>query len=357
MTPRVTKTLGWAGVILVSGIGASTPALAEQLDIVLPGGSIQRAVDAAEPGDTIFILPGVYRESVLVTKSHVTLAGAGPDTVITGGVKRAGNSCAEAGNGICVLGTAGHVVRDVHIHSLTVSGFKKNGIWASRTDRLGIHGVTARNNGKWGIAQDRSTRSAIVDNTARDNADAGILVANMIDKEGGASDTQGTVIGHNDLIGNRIGVTVRRVRHLWIEHNYIAKNCGGVFVVGDENKPKTGALTVSHNRVYRNNKRCAGSARREGHPVIGVQGAGIVLTGAEDVLVTKNKVRGNVGTEPLSGGIVLYRSFSGTVDNRNVISRNIALNNSPADVANRDKGTGNKFIRNLCQLSEPADLC
>lgn len=41
---------------------------------VHPGGhSLQRAVDAAGPGDTIFIYPGVYQGPIVVDRDDVTL--------------------------------------------------------------------------------------------------------------------------------------------------------------------------------------------------------------------------------------------------------------------------------------------
>ena len=39
--------------------------------------SIQAAVDAAQPGDTIRICPGVYNEQVVITKANLALVGAG----------------------------------------------------------------------------------------------------------------------------------------------------------------------------------------------------------------------------------------------------------------------------------------
>ncbi|MGG8408983.1 right-handed parallel beta-helix repeat-containing protein, partial [Streptomyces sp. 12297] len=69
------------------------------------------------------------------------------------------------------------------IRSLKVSGFKRNGIWASYTDRLSVQRVTAAKNGVWGIAQERSTRGLFSDNVARDNVESGLFIANTVDRE------------------------------------------------------------------------------------------------------------------------------------------------------------------------------
>ncbi|MEV6651952.1 right-handed parallel beta-helix repeat-containing protein [Streptomyces sp. NPDC051219] len=353
MTKRQIKSLACIAVVAATGLGAAAPSAADSRHVVRPGESIQEAVNAAKPGDTIVISPGTYRESVLITKPNLTLRGAGARTVIVpGAAKRSANACAQAGNGICVMGTEKATVDGVRIRALTLSGFKKNGIWATRTDRLTVRKVIAEKNGVWGIAQERSTRGVFRGNIARDNAESGIFIANTIDREGGAIDTEGAVVRDNRLTGNRIGVTVRRVRNLSVARNTLTGNCGGVFVVGDETKPWAGAMTIRNNLIHKNNKFCPGNTRL---PVI--QGSGIVLTGAEDTVVRSNVVTDNVGSSPLSGGIVLFKSFVGALNTNNVIRDNVVLRNGSADLANRDTGTGNTFSGNMCQASEPAGMC
>ncbi|WP_067284949.1 right-handed parallel beta-helix repeat-containing protein [Streptomyces jeddahensis] len=355
MTTRKIKYLGCVAAVAVSGLGAAPPTAAAARHVVLPGQSIQQAVDAAQPGDTIVIAPGTYRESVLITKSRLTLRGAGSRTVIMPPASGAGagNRCATAGNGMCVLGTDAQPVQGTTIRSLRLSGFKKNALWASRTDRLTVQGVIAEKNGQWGIAEERSTRSLFWGNTARDNAESGLFLSNTIDTEAGATDTQGTVVRYNLLQRNRIGVTVRRLRNLTVANNSVTGNCNGVFVVGDEGRPQAGDMAIRRNTIYSNNKYCAQTARL---PYI--QGSGIVLTGAEDTLVEGNVIRGNEGKSTFSGGIVLYKSFVGAVNQRNVIRDNMVLGNTTADLANRDTtGSGNRFSGNLCKVSEPAGMC
>ncbi|SEP93922.1 Right handed beta helix region [Streptomyces sp. yr375] len=354
--------LACAAALLGTGLGAA-PSVAghaaaghsarHTVHRVQPGESIQKVVDAALPGDTVLLAAGTYHESVTVSASGLTLRGMGRDTVIQPdpAVKAVG-ACAEAGNGICVQGTTDKNVEDVTVASLTVTGFTKSGVSATSTDGLTVRNVAALKNGVWGIAAERSVHSLFRDNTARDNGDAGLFLANSINQEQGATDTEGTLVEHNRLEGNRIGVTVRRLRDLTVARNHLTGNCAAVFVVGDENKPKAGFVTVRENRIERNNKSCPKTARLDA-----LQGSGIVLTGAEDSLISDNVIKDNAGTSPLSGGIVLFKSFVGTTSDRNRITGNTLRGNSPADLVNADTGTGNTFEGNSCRESKPAGLC
>ncbi|GAA0922112.1 right-handed parallel beta-helix repeat-containing protein [Streptomyces thermoalcalitolerans] len=352
MTKRHTALLLSAAVLTASTVAVGLPHAHPRTFLVSPGESIQKAVDSAKTGDTILLAPGIYHESVKVTKPGLTLRGAGRDTVLEPAAKATGD-CGERGNGICVEGSKDKRLQGVTIADLTVAGFSHAGVMALDTDRLTVRNVTAEKNKVWGLAEERSVRSQYLNNTARGNGDAGIFLANTITAEEGAFYTGGTKVAHNRLENNRIGVTVRRLRDLTVAANEITGNCAGVFVVGDENKPKAGDLTVSDNQVVENNKYCAATARL---PYL--QGSGIVLTGAEDTLVTRNTVVGNSGKSPLSGGIVLFKSMVGATSENNRIHHNALRGNSPADLVNQENTQHNNTFRgNACRASTPEGLC
>ncbi|GAA2087013.1 right-handed parallel beta-helix repeat-containing protein [Kitasatospora saccharophila] len=325
---------------------------------VAPGSSVQAALDAAAPGDVVELAAGRYPGSVTLATDGVTLRGRGAATVLVPDPADR-SSCAQAGDGVCVTGSAderGVPVRTLSgavVESLTVAGFPRNGIGAAVTDRLTVRRVTVHDNGRQGISVEMSTRTALTDNEARDNGQAGIFVANWYDRKGGALETLGTEVSENRLTGNRIGLQLRRVRGLTVEANLAFGNCGGVFVIGDDGVPRAGALTVRDNVVRANNRYCPPIPRLDS-----VQGTGILLTGTEDVTVSGNQVTDHTGTSPMSGGVVLYPSAVGAPNARAAVTGNALRDNLPADLADRDpRGTGNAFTENACGTSEPAGHC
>ncbi|ARP69890.1 hypothetical protein LK07_08970 [Streptomyces pluripotens] len=367
MTKRHITYLACSSALVGALLGATPAAAVHRVHVVHPGESIQKAVNAARPGDTVLVLPGTYHESVTVKTPGLTLRGVGRRTVIEPTAqqtvpsvpasktssRRASVSCSDGGNGICVVGSKDVPLGDVTVSHLTVRGFPRIGLFSMGTDHLTVERVTAEDTGQWGIAQEHSTRGVFRENTIRGSGDAGLFLANNVKAEEGASDTGGTVIERNRLQDNRIGITVRRLRNLTVARNAITGNCAGMFVVGDENEPKAGALTISDNRVEKNNKYCEKTARL---PFL--QGSGIVLTGAEQTLVTRNLVTGNSGTSPLSGGVVLFKSLVGVTSERNRITGNQLQDNTPADLVNQEAATsGNVFDGNTCRASKPAGLC
>src|SRR5919106_2566069 len=131
---------------LALALAAGAGSAEAKSSVVGPGESIQKAVNAADPGDTI-VVRGVHREDVIITKNGIKLRGEG-DAVIEAPA-RAGSPCSKFGGvlvAICVVGDfnpetgeiTGPRVRDVSISGFTFRGFNDKGAFV-------IDVVAARN--------------------------------------------------------------------------------------------------------------------------------------------------------------------------------------------------------------------
>ena len=70
LTTMALTVLVASGVALAVGIGSA----GAQSSVVGPGESIQRAINAADPGDTI-VVRGVHREDLIIRKDGIKLRG------------------------------------------------------------------------------------------------------------------------------------------------------------------------------------------------------------------------------------------------------------------------------------------
>jgi parallel beta-helix repeat protein len=168
-------------VVLGVGIGSA----GAQSSVAGPGESIQKAVNAADPGDTI-VVRGVHREDVVIRKNGIKLRGE--DAVIQAPTKaKADSPCSRTfgPEAICVLGDVnietgkltGQRVSDVSVSGFTIWDFEIAGpqdLNAFLIDVLGARNTT------------------VVGNRATGNVAGGIITGFSIN----------TTIAKNDLIGS-----------------------------------------------------------------------------------------------------------------------------------------------------------
>ena len=169
-----------ATFVLVSFVVAcgdsSTPPTSNTIT-VQPGESIQAAVDAAEPGSTVMVMPGEYVEThggqaaVLVEKSLRLIAnrdGGGEVKILPG----PGNT-----EGIYVRGTADNFIEGVLIEGFTIDGFQENGIWTFYARDFEIRNNNVGNADHVGIYPQLSAQGLVRDNVAFGGLDSAMWVS------------------------------------------------------------------------------------------------------------------------------------------------------------------------------------
>jgi parallel beta-helix repeat protein len=396
-----------SGVVLGAGIGSA----GAQSSVVGPGESIQKAVNAAHPGDTI-VVRGVHREDVVIPKNGIKLRGE--DAVIEAPTRaKADSPCSKTfgPEAICVLGDVnfdtgeitGSRVSDVSVSGFTIRGFKikgKGGCCAFVIDVEGARNTTVVGNRITGNVASGIVAFSSVNTTIANNhviggpeADQGIIAESssltkivnnvvknyvsgiaVVDSPGtkilsnvarrneivgiflGTQQANAKVVG-NDLSGSEFGIFVSNSQGGSFAANEVHNNCAGVWFTSDfEPGPPSGNFAVKGNTVKDNTRSCRG-----GEFDRNFSGIGIALNGASGMEVTGNHLSGNVPSGPtvVSGGIVVGVDplFGGTTKpmNNSVIGNHFGRNKP--DIFWDKSGSGNRFVGNLCNSSVPSSLC
>src|SRR5262249_25417195 len=151
--------------------------------------SIQAAIDAAQPGDTITVL-GMHHENLAITKDGITLRGVG--AVLEPASTALVNVCTDPAapdevNGICIVGDVdvdpGEVIREIRnvtVRGFTVSGFDE-GIVAFGAHNATFQGNVASDNEEYGITAFVSTGTRFMFNRTSGAEEAGIYIGDSPD--------------------------------------------------------------------------------------------------------------------------------------------------------------------------------
>jgi hypothetical protein len=331
----------------------AAPAFADTL-VVEPGDSIQAAIDAANPGDTILVKRGTYRESLHIQKNGITLRGRRAKLVPP--ATPPGPPCNQGGTfpGICVLGqgnfqtgTVTVPVRNVRITGLTIRGFSGDGIVAFGANGFRVDHNRLVKNGGYGVFSLVSKRIRYLHNLAKGNAAPGFYV--------GDSPAANALIARNVARGNHgEGILMRHTSYNVARRNLLVNNCAGILALADAPGPAT-HIRILRNVVRKNNLACPGEPDEDEPPI---SGFGIALLGAGHSLVSRNLVTGHRRSGPsfASGGILVQKGPGGTAPRNDVVKRNVAVRNHPKDIK-WDRSGVVRFRRNTCGTSAPPGLC
>src|SRR5215217_4384655 len=258
-----------SGVALATAIGSAQAAN----KVVGPGESIQKAINAADPGDTI-VVRGLHHEDVAIRKDGIKLRG--DDAVIKPPAK-ADSPCAP--EAICILGEmnfqtgeiTGPRVSDVSVSGFTIRDFQEReqgDLTAFAIDVLHARNATVAGNRAIGNAAgigltSRSINTTIANNDVIGNPESrdGINVeissnttiakntvrnmpedTNAIEVHDGVTNT---TIEENDLVGNWFGVLIADAPETKIISNDITDSTFGGMAIIDSTGTKILSNDVS----------------------------------------------------------------------------------------------------------------
>jgi parallel beta-helix repeat protein len=287
---------------------------------------LQAAIDAAHPGDTLLVAPGVY-DKIAVSKS-LSLVGDG--AVIRAGSREA--CVIVEADGVSISGFLvrdglyGILLKDVRgctVSNNTVIGCAQPGIALLNTNESIIQHNNASFNGLggegwYGIWLSRSSNNRIIGNTASDNGEYGIplfpyctnntLVGNVMERNDYGiymfTNCSGNVIEGNNLVKNRYAGLEMRL------------NCHDNLVLNN---------TISRNGVV-----------------------GISLTDSGQNAIEGNEIAGN-----LRWGVQIQEQRAGRSDG-NIISKN-GISESQTGLfveSSRNLVYGNRIFDNVLQAED-----
>jgi parallel beta-helix repeat protein len=273
------------------------------------GATLQGALIAAKPGDTILMPEGTFAlsDSLSLDVEGVTLRGAGQDKTILDFAQQSG-----AGEGLLVTSD------DVTLMDFAVRDTKGDGIKSKGADRITYRYLTVEwsgepdeTNGAYGVYPVESKDVLIENVTVRGASDAGIYVGQS-----------SNIIVRNSIAEfNVAGIEIENSTGADVYGNIARNNTGGILVFDLPNLPVMGGSTtrIFSNEILANNTRNFAPA---GNIVAGVpSGTGVIIMANRNVHVFDNTFESNRSAH------VMINAYTQpfTDENYNPLPRDIVL--------------------------------
>lgn len=276
------KKIGMWGLVVVGNpdpdtdpykdLGGGTKDVRPKLVVPKDFPTIQKAVNHANPGSTVLIMPGVYKASVTVQTPNLIIRGYDRFRTVLDGED-------ERGNGITVDGT-----RNVTIENLTVKNYVGNGIYINNTTGYTVNKVDAIKGRTYGIYAFDSYDGVIKNSFAYGSGDGAFYVGQCLNCSAILQNVVGTWswLGYSGT--NATGVIIRDSR---FTHNAVgvAPNT----LPTEELGPNRGTF-IYNNKIWDNNYGTIPAAGFSDQPVGIAIGTGVYLPGVENNVVMSNRI-------------------------------------------------------------------
>jgi parallel beta-helix repeat protein len=298
------------------GAALRSIAMSGAVHVVKNGESIQAAVIKAKAGDTIQVMPGLYKETVFIDKDNIAVVGVIKDGEwpVMDGERKLNDAILYSGSGI-------------RIENMKIIHFKGNAIMGQSGNNFVIRHNWIVDTGVYGIFPEFAQNGLIEYNVVSGIEDAAIYV--------GMSDN--IQVSHNEVYASVAGIEIENTRHAIVENNMVYDNAGGILTFITPGLPikTTFDVIIRDNFVISNNHKNFGAV---GSIVSGVpSGTGIIVMAADDVQIENNIIRDNK-----NAGIIIadHKSFANiTIDpeadpspDRVSIYKNLFANNGYAPI-------------------------
>lgn len=344
--------------LLLAGAPASAAKAAAKV-LVHDGDSLQAAIDAAPPGATIIVKPGVYQgtaaaRAITITKGGIHLVGAArrnqPVILQQTGTQTHGIWVSPADSTdpdnpeLPPCGVLNERLRGFSLSGFTVQGFAGFGVYLACVDDFNIRRNAASGNLTYAIFPVRSSHGQMTRNQVSGTKNDACLYVGQDE----------SIDVHDNLATDCvIGFEIENSHHVRMFSNVSINNTAGMLVdiVGNREVTTISDNVVADNTFESNNRPNTASPDDTSQIVPGI---GLILEGADGTVIARNRFTNNglAGMTLVSPCVVDPPFCTPPIDfdpnpDQNRVIKNTFRGNSADVIYLPGNGQGNCFARNI----------
>ena len=319
--------------------------------------TIQKAVNAADAGDTIKVRPGVYREAVRINgrkKRYLKVIGS---------PKRPGRTVLD-GSGKKQNGIAVNEADEVTVNGFKARRYRANGFFFTNLNGYTMRNLVAQRTGVYGLYAFNTIGGRILDSEAYYVNDGAFYIGQTPPQD----KPKRTMVRNVEGWGSPIGFSASNMRYVTITKSRFYNNAVGIVpnALDSEKFPPPEDNAIVDNDIFWNNLNF-----HEGKPPFTPPppsangnlvpiGTGILLLGGRDHLIENNRIHGNflTGIAAIDGILLTENPLAVSLD-RNIIRGN-QFGLGGTDINGRDvtydgSGSDNCFTLAASDTTFPTD--